>query len=442
LFEPLTSQLRNDVETVQKALHISEGLRSILVSESAILSILPAQVPEGADDNTRVVHQLAQLLPGVPDKLDWQIYDHCAALTRLYSIYEQFVGELVSKYVTVLPNLYPKYLDLPQSLITQHRSGIGQILLKMGEKGRYKKLEEAVVVRELAAAVAGASTYKLLADAFFVERQNLRYEVLCRILSTLGFEHAGRFINKHAAVLKFIKEERADNSSAQKELEAFIDYRNEAAHKGVVNLLGIDEIGRIGGFIIALATALADLVERAVLHRRMELGHYASVMPINEVHHSGFVVIGTPGTGIRISAGDEVLVFNQNGTYRANVETLQINGDGFESVICDGVTELGIRLSTPASWGAELRRLQIPGEGSVEVQLQLENTILAPADVADTDIGEAVESREEEEHDQEEQDEQEEEREGEEELEDEEDLEDEDFEAVDDEEPKSADESS
>src|SRR6267378_2956452 len=156
MFGHLTTQLRDEVETVQKVLTTSDGLRNLLIVQYAALSSPSAEVPEGADDITKAAHALGQLLPRAPDKLDWQIYDHCAALTRLYAIYERFVGELVTEYVRQLPKLYQKYVDLPSSITTQHRAGIGQILLKMGEKGLYKKLEESVVVRELAAAIGGS----------------------------------------------------------------------------------------------------------------------------------------------------------------------------------------------------------------------------------------------------------------------------------------------
>src|SRR5205807_4397155 len=135
--------------------------------------------PAGADDLVQTTHDLVRLLPNMPAKLDWQIYDHCAALTRLYAAYERYVGELVSEYVRLLPKIYVKYSELPPEITNQHRVGVGQILLKIGEKGPYKNLEEQVVVRELAAGLSGASEYTLLADAFFIDRQNLRFEMLC-----------------------------------------------------------------------------------------------------------------------------------------------------------------------------------------------------------------------------------------------------------------------
>src|SRR4051812_36175431 len=114
MFSHLTSRLRIDVQTVQRAVAIGDALRNILISHRATLSPLSADPPQGADEITKAAYALASLVSGAPDKLDWQIYDHCAALTRLYAVYEQYVGDLVGEYVRLLPTLYSKYADLPE----------------------------------------------------------------------------------------------------------------------------------------------------------------------------------------------------------------------------------------------------------------------------------------------------------------------------------------
>ncbi len=392
MFSHLTSQLSTELETAQKVLAANEALRDLLIAHQVALTALPAELPAGADDSSKAAHALSRLVPDAPSKVDWRIYDHCAALTRLYAAYERFVGELVGEYVRLLPKLYGKYSDLPASITTQHRVGIGQILLKMGEKGLYKKLEEEVVVRELAAGLSGASGYTLLADAFFIDRQNLRFEVLGRLFGALGFRHCGRYINKHTAVTDFIKQERADSSSPQKELDTFIEYRNEAAHKKVENVLSIDAIGAMGRFIAAIGRALAEMVEEGVLQRRMEMGHYSQVLAVLEIHHDGFVVIGVPSNGVLLAVGDEVLLCGKNTCQRVVIEGLQINDQSMAATTGDGATEVGLRLTKRSSPRAELRRLNIPIEAPAGIQLILEDAMPAMADAADTDSVESAEA--------------------------------------------------
>jgi hypothetical protein len=390
MFSHLTYRLQADVETVQKVLVTNNALRELLIAKNAVLTRGPIAAPAGIDDIVQTVHDLAGLISNAPNKLDWQIYDHCAALTRLYAAYEQYVGELVGEYVRLLPRLYVKYSELPASITTQHRVGVGHILLKIGEKGPYKNLEEQVIVRELAAGLSGASEYTLLADAFFIDRQNLRLEMLCRLFSALGFSHCARSINRHPHVIAFIRAERADSSSAEKELSDFIEYRNEAAHRKVENVLAIDTIGSIGRFIVAVATALAQMVEEGVLKRRMELNHYSSVLNISEVHYDGHVVIGTPIANVSIAVGDELILFGKNVCHRVKLESMQLNGEPVQNTTGDGATEIGLRLDRQAKIGAELRRLDIPSEVPLEVQLDLQESMPAMADQADSDIAEVV----------------------------------------------------
>ena len=371
---------------------MADGLRTLLTAHRTLLSAMQGAFPLGADPLNHAAYGLASLLPQAPDKLDWQVYDHCAALTRLYAVFEQYVGELVDEYVRLLPQLYVKYTDLPESITNQHRVGIGTILLKIGVKGPYKELEEQAIVRELAVGLSGATEYKLLPDAFFIERQNLRFDVLCKLFRSLDLDDCVTFINEHSAVKQFIKHERADTSTVEKELGDFIDYRNEAAHKQVENVLSSEEIGATGRFLIALGDALADMVDERVLRQRMDLNQYAIVLGITEIHHDGYVVIGTPDAEVRLAVGDEVIVFGTGTCSRAILESLRIGDRDEPEMTGNGVTEVGLRLSRPVPTPAELRKIKLPAIQSEEIQLELEEMIPAMADAAETDLPEIVEA--------------------------------------------------
>ena len=188
LFLFLTSRLRSQIDLIWKTLSMADGLRTLLTTHRTLLSETQGAFPLGPEPLNHAAYGLANLLPEAPDKLDWQVYDHCAALTRLYAVFEQYVGELVDEYVRLLPQLYAKYTDLPECITNQHRVGIGTILLKIGDKGPYKELEEQAIVRELAVGLSGATEYKLLSNAFFIERQNLRFDILCKLFRSLDFE--------------------------------------------------------------------------------------------------------------------------------------------------------------------------------------------------------------------------------------------------------------
>jgi hypothetical protein len=392
MFSPVMLRFQRDIDTVRKMLAISEQVRGLLLELESSLSGADDPIADRGESGL-IRNRLKQLLESAPDKLDWQIHDHCAALTRLYAAYERFVGELVSEYTALLPKLYDNYAELPQAVISQHRLGIGQILLKIGEKGRYRNLEEQTIIQELARGLGGAAGYSLLAEAFFTEGQNLRFQVLARLLSFLGFRNPGRFINRHPDVKCFIKAERADSSSPAKELDAFIEYRNEASHRQVDNVLSVDAILSIGRFLSVLAHAVTDLVEEGVLDRRMALGHYTQLLSARHVHYGGFVAVGCLGA-TTLRTGEEVIAFGDGSWRRTAIESIQIDDAQVEEAVGDGRIEVGVRLNKRVSAGSEIRRLKIPGEAAFEIQLQLEDALPPMVDIADTDVADpALESQ-------------------------------------------------
>lgn len=391
MFAHLNSQLESEVQTALKALATNEAMRDLLISRHDLLSTLGTQLLADADETIRTVHMLGSLVPHIPDKVDWQVYDHCAAVTRIYAVYERFVSDLVGEYVRMLPKLYGQYSDLPLPVTKQHRRGIGHILLKLGETGLYKNIEEEVVVAQLAAGLSGATGYTLLTEAFFIDRQNLRLEALVRLFGSLGVENAGRFIEGHPAILDFMAKEGTEGSSVEIELQTFIGYRNEAAHKKVENLLSKDETAAVGRFICALGLALADLVKYEIYRRHVALKHYSIICKIVETHYGGKIVVGIPDSGVNLKVGDEIIVWGEKVCRPATIESIQLDGTEVAEAVGDGAREIGLQLSAKAPKVGELRRLIIPAEAPKEIQLELVDATPPQADAADTDLVDAAE---------------------------------------------------
>jgi MAE_28990/MAE_18760-like HEPN len=390
MFEHLTSQLESEVKTSLKVLAVNETIRDLLITQYDFLSTLQHDTPAHVDGAVELVNSLGSLISNIPGKVDWQVYDHCAAVTRIYAAYERFVSDLVGEYVRMLPKLYAKYSELPSNITKQHRKGIGHILSKLGETGRYKNIEEQAVVVQLATGLSGATSYTLLTEAFFIDRQNLRFEALLRLFSSLGFENAGIFIKGYPAIVDFISRERAEVGSVEKELQSFVDYRNEAAHKKVENLLSPEETGAVGRFICALGYALADLIKSEIYRRHMDLKHYSVVLKILETCYGGKVVVGVPDSGVSLRVGDEIVICGKEVCRCATLEDIQLDGASVSETYGDGVKEVGIKLDVKAPKVGELRRLVIPIETPREIQLELAEAMTSLADIADSDLPEIV----------------------------------------------------
>ena len=80
-----------------------EGIKRIVEWQYRLRETLYAAVPAAAPltfDPT----SLALLRAAAPDRLEWQGFDHCAAITKIYALFENAVSELVQEYLLLLPN--------------------------------------------------------------------------------------------------------------------------------------------------------------------------------------------------------------------------------------------------------------------------------------------------------------------------------------------------
>src|SRR6266567_1454628 len=168
MFSGVTSRLQSDIDTIKLVLDTHEGLRSLVFAQSPTKQANEQNVDQ-AETPSELAKTLNEIRRVAPSKLSWQIYDRCAAFTRLYAVFEQFVEDLATDYLRMLPGLFPRYEDLPMNITTQHRIGIGQILLKLGKDGPFRELEERNIIRDLSHGLSGNPNYTLLRDAFLID---------------------------------------------------------------------------------------------------------------------------------------------------------------------------------------------------------------------------------------------------------------------------------
>jgi hypothetical protein len=114
---------------------------------------------------------LTTLRENLPEKSEWKVYDHSAVVTRLYAIYERFVEDLISQWLTLLPEIVPAYSDLEDKIRTAHKVGVGQILQS---PNRFPNLSVTDIVQGLFDGEMG----ELLTHAFLIHEENLRQGAL------------------------------------------------------------------------------------------------------------------------------------------------------------------------------------------------------------------------------------------------------------------------
>jgi hypothetical protein len=344
MFSSLTERLRGDIQAIRDVATFTDRVRVLL-----------ADTPE-------VPEVMTELRAAAPKRLVWQIYDHCAALTRLYAVYASFVEELTTEYLRLLPTLYHQYEQLPEPIVRQHRIGIAQILLRLGDAGPYRELQERDVVEHLADGLAGDRPYALLPNAFFIDRQNYRLDALVRLFGFLGVGDLGVRLHRHPVLERFLREKRGESTTLDAELSAFVQRRNEAAHSHVDEIIGLDEFHSLAEFVWTLGDALAELLAREVTSRRVILGQSVACGAVEETHYDGFVVVARM-RGVSLARGDELLILH-NGEFvaPATIESIQVNDVDCDRLDASDDQEVGIRLSARCIPGNTLARLPAPAQ--------------------------------------------------------------------------------
>jgi hypothetical protein len=351
MFSAFSERMQADLGRVKSLVDLHDhALKLFYSSVSHVRS--PVAAPNEAGDQWSAVRLRD------PGKLSWQIYNHCAAVTRLYAIYSAFVEDLVAEYLKILPRLYETYDLLPEAVLNQHRTGVGQILLKLGDTGPYRHLKEGEIIPKLAHGLTGGHPYGLLKEAFLIDRQNYRFEVLGKLLGYLGIEAACARISSHPLMKSFLSERRGDGATCESELNDFVRLRNLAAHGQAEDVVSPDEHRLIADFISVLCSVLTELLAKAVMLRRVELGQYVDLGVIIHVYHENKVaIVKMNSASIRVD--DEVVLVREKRSAFAKIRTIQNEGVSVDSFVATGGEELGIELSHGCRVGEVLRRMQI-----------------------------------------------------------------------------------
>src|SRR5260370_10650497 len=127
MYDLLLERSQRSVDAVRRHIDSSNAIRSLIAQRQIRCA------------NAASCFDLSPFYERTPNSTDWRIIDHCSAVTRLYSIYEQFVHELLGAFLTFLENSV-SYPDLEAELRAEHRRSLGQILVNMDPQ-RYRNLQ-------------------------------------------------------------------------------------------------------------------------------------------------------------------------------------------------------------------------------------------------------------------------------------------------------------
>jgi hypothetical protein len=341
MFQELLNTVKVKTSTVRALIQTNERLREIVFGRGSVTR-------QESDEDT----ELTGLIKGVPGVTDWRVYDHCAVVTRLYAIYERFVENLITDWVRLLPSIFPRYVDLEETIQNTHRTGVGRLLCDL-KKNRFEHLSIDQVVQGLFRGVTGEEEYALLPDAFLLHEQNLRKGVLEQLLAGAGIQNAWAWVEKHRAVKHFL-EVRVSENTAEGELNELITYRNEAAHGAVIdNFLGSNALLELCEFIETLCQALAELVTYQVIEQQKSIGQVREIGRITEwFKKSRAAVAKVEETSLSIRGS--LFLVGEAYCQLATIESIQIDDVDQETVKTTSGMEVGLKFDVDAREGLRL----------------------------------------------------------------------------------------
>lgn len=290
-----------------------------------------------------------------PDMTSWRVIDHCAAVTRSYALFESFVMEALREYLTFLSGAY-KMSALGSDFEARYTKGIGRILQDQ-HKHRYRNLNIATVITGASDALSDKDGYQIQAEALLRTEQNLRMTELNRLFNDCGLAGLESWVGSHRAVQAFFAAQARLSDTASSELKQIIDYRNEAAHGDVDDVLGPDVLVEFTFFFEALCQSLLDVIQYDTIRRAKELNRATVVGRISERLRGDIVIAKVSDTTLTI--GDKLYVFKKGLTMIAEVRSIQLDGKNVKTVTAAKEIEVGLRLGVRTKEGCELIRLQL-----------------------------------------------------------------------------------
>lgn len=336
-----------NIATVRATIQTNDKLREMIFGRDGETRQKLEENPEFID-----------LLAVVPDETEWQVYDHCSVVTRLYAIYERFVENLISDWLRLLPELVSDYSSLGETILNTHCQGIGRLLLERN-KNRFQHLSVEKVVQGLFFGITGAEKYELLPEAFLLHEQNLRQEVLEKLFKDAGIDNVWKWVINHREIKRFVEDITGNQSRAEGELKQLVDYRNEAAHGTVDQILGTQELLDLCDFVEALCKALAELITYQVICRKTLINQAREIGKITEWFNKPRAAVAKVKE-ISLKVGNSVFLVSEASSYCyfAKIESIAMNDVSQNEVEITSETEVGLKFDTDARKGFILYIIQ------------------------------------------------------------------------------------
>jgi hypothetical protein len=342
MFSSVTTRLFKDLEDLKGIIRWQDDLRATVHMPIGGSPQIPIDQPS-----------LDAVRSHAPQKLAWQLFDHCAAVTRIYALFEQAVCDLVSEYLAFLPKTAPAYRDLNEDIRIQYRIGVAHILSKWkSSKSLYSHLAEDAIAAGLADGLR-QMPYALLSDAFLIDSDNFRTDTINRLFKRFGFEDAFSWVRAAPRIQEFCTK-NLGTESADSYLNEFVRARNEAAHGNIATVSSVKEILTYAEFSALVIEELASLLRSHMVRTGVSVGCAEIVGEVKHAWSDNVVGVSSLLT-TSIKTGD-VLFAGKKRLYPVTIVNLRILAVDHAEISTVPGLEFGLKFDISVSPGSQLYR--------------------------------------------------------------------------------------
>jgi hypothetical protein len=335
---------------VDPAVRSLDAVRQTLRANQALFELKSSFAPDG----TLLSDGVEALLAQVPLMAEARVYEHCSAVSRMYAVYENYVEELISAWLDQVPRIWPNYLDVDEAVRARHRDGVATVLARLHHR-RYGHLTEHDIAAGFARVFQPEPGYKLLREAFIHRDSNLRFEMLCKVLSGAGIQTVSGWRREGGGTLtSFFADTAEEGDTVSGLLDQLVVYRNDAAHGGADDILGVERLYFFCDFIECLVRDLGAHVGKHSIQALMDCGLATKVGRVTEVFPRANAVVATVEESA-ISVGDEFFLLTSSEARRARVESMMWHGARINGVSVSKPVEVGLKFDIVAGKCAIVR---------------------------------------------------------------------------------------
>jgi RiboL-PSP-HEPN len=325
--------LEKRIAAIEIFLHLYDfKKRSAEIQDADMQSILAAAFPTGMTTEDRA-------------------FRHCAIVTNLYAIYEHFVETALSYWLSIVPRYY-RFSALPETFKNKYRNGISQVVRDI-QRRQFDHLSLAFVIETYHKSLIDDHPWQFVHEALTIHATNLRRAEIDSLFGSAGLPNFWNRIEDDLEVKS--KAELIDTTrNADKLLAEFVNYRNDASHGVVDELLGPQPLNEWTVFIKAICHAVNRAVTQHILLKEKEYDKSCTVGRVTEKFKNNIVVIKMKSAK-NIKLGDRPFFLSSKSHIVAQILSIQINGKPEENVVAPTDDfEVGLKLSEEVPKGADV----------------------------------------------------------------------------------------